>query len=707
MKNKRDFLCGAFAVLALSLAGGSLAFTANAEEIAAKTLADISIGMVKGASMRIGSAEEGNTVESTGLRFTMQVSKADYEALDKTQYENIEWGMLIAPVENVKAAEFNADNLFGANAKYVFNEETAAEGKYAAINVTETALTPASETNLKIDNADNYYVFSGYMHTIKAGNLTRGFVGRGYVKYTVKGEETPQYKFAEYFGGNAENNTRSAYYVAQKYVSDAAVTDTDAKNYVRTNYLENAVALKTASVNITANDYLEDITVGTYKTEVSETNTVTAKIGEKYDLSAESNAKEGYALREELSSATTPVYRGQQLSIKRYYEADGFIPFSSAGAITAATVEDGEEFAGAYKFTGTRLQLASGDLKNYKVLKGVTVPEDGKVHLVNYVTMKAYYTTYGAFNLVSQLGDGVIGDNKWAVSVDWYDSSEGGVGDGYKLNDSKVSYYDENGYRTFKLNTNTWYTVAFPVHTNYHDSARFGGMYWDLPANNTLYFKDVKIENKAVDPFDVPAAYSDILNVGTSSTTETTVTEGDFAGSKKIETTSNAWEAGLCIVGVSEAETKRVLTKGVKYVSFDVYFTGATSGVYFWDNICKDNKDSDGKELRIDVTATFNEALPSYNYTFTYNNNGVWGKWNGFHSGSGKTAEILRFYDKDGNKADTLQKDTWYTAVLMLTTGNKGGFWGSMRLSPRGGSTETPAIMYYNNLQYSCVDPKA
>ncbi len=453
MKNKRNFLCGAFAVLALSLAGGSLAFTANAEEIATKTLADISIGMVKGASMRIGSAEEGNTEESTGLRFTMQVSKADYEALDKTQYENIEWGMLIAPVENVKAAEFNAENLFGANAKYVFNEENAAEGKYAAINVTETALTPASETNLKIDNADNYYVFSGYMHTIKAGNLTRGFVGRGYVQYTVKGEETPQYKFAEYFGGNAENNTRSAYYVAAKYVSDAAVTDTDAKNYVRTNYLENAVALKTASVNITANDYLEDITVGTYKTEVSETNTVTAKIGEKYDLSAESNAKEGYALREELSSATTPVYRGQQLSIKRYYEADGFIPFSSAGAITAATVEDGEEFAGAYKFTGTRLQLASGDLKNYKVLKGVTVPEDSKVHLVNYVTMKAYYTTYGAFNLVSQLGDGVIGDSKWAVSVDWYDSSEGGVGDGYKLNESKVAYYDENGYRTFKLNT--------------------------------------------------------------------------------------------------------------------------------------------------------------------------------------------------------------------------------------------------------------
>ena len=693
MKKNKGLICSAFAFLAASLVGGGVAL-ANADEKGTKTFDDIALTMAKGASMRIGTDE--NFTE-TGLRFTMQVSKTDYTQLNADLYESIEWGMLIAPVENVKAAEFNAENLFGANAKYVFNEETAAEGKYAAINVTETALTLASETNLGIENAENYYVFSGYMHSVREENLTRGFVGRGYVKYTVKGEETPQYKFAEYFGGDAENNTVSAYYVAQKYVSDAAVTDTDAKNYVRTNYLENAVALKTASVNITANDYLEDITVGTYKTEVSETNTVTAKIGEKYDLSAESNAKEGYALREELSSATTPVYRGQQLSIKRYYEAESYIPFSSAGSITKETEGD---FAGAYKFTGTRLQLASGDLKNYKVLKGVTVPEDGKVHLVNYVTMKAYYTTYGAFNLVSQLGDGVIGDNKWAVSVDLYDSSEGGVGDGYKLNESKVSYYDENGYRTFKLNTNTWYTVAFPVHTNYHDSARFGGMYWDLPANNTLYFKDVKIENKAVDPFDVPAAYADLAKVNdTTATSETEVTEGEFAGSKKIETTSSAWHTGLWFAGISDAENKRVLVKGVRYVSLDVYFTGATTGVGFYDNICKDTA--------IDKTTPLGEALPSYNYTFTYNNNGVWGKWNGFHPGSGKTAEILRFYDKDGNKADTLQKDTWYTAVLMLTTGNKGGFWGAMRLSPKGGSEETPAIMYYNNLRYSCVDPKA
>lgn len=696
MKNKRNILCGAFAVLALSLAGGSLAFTANAEETAAKTLADISIGMVKGASMRIGSAEEGNTEESTGLRFTMQVSKADYEALDKTQYENIEWGMLIAPVESVKAAEFNAENLFGANAKYVFNEETAAEGKYAAINVTETALTPASETNLKIDNADNYYVFSGYMHTIKAGNLTRGFVGRGYVKYTVKGEETPQYKFAEYFGGNAENNTRSAYYVAAKYVADTEVTNAAAKTYVQEKYLKNATALATANVEITADNYLEDITIGTYKTEVSNSETVSAKIGEKYDLTAAGNAKENYVLRTDLSTTAEPVYRGQQLSIKRYYESESYIPFSSAGSITKETEGD---FAGAYKFTGNKLQFANAN--NYKVIKGVTVPEDSKVHLINYVTMKAYYTAYGAFNLVSILGDKAAGS--WAVAFDWYDSSAGGSDNGYKLNESKVAYYDENGYRTFKLNTNTWYTVAFPVHTNYHDSARFGEMYWDLPANNTLYFKDVKIENSAVDPFDVSAAYSDyVLRTNGTSTVQTDVSEGDFVGAKKVELTKGGWNDGIVFTNTDMIDNVKsnvgMFEKGIKYISLDVYFSGATTGVYFWDNICKDKQ--------IENAATLGEALPSYNYTFTYNNGNVWGKWGGFHPGKDKTAEIVRFYDKAGNKVDTLQKDTWYTIIIMRTS-DKNGYWGNMKLMPKGGSAESPAIMYYNNLRYSCVDPKA
>lgn len=705
MKNKRNILCGAFAVLALSLAGGSLAFTANAEETAAKTLADISIGMVKGASMRIGSAEEGNTEESTGLRFTMQVSKADYEALDKTQYESIEWGMLIAPVENVKAAEFNAENLFGANAKYVFNEENAAAGKYAAINVTETALTPASETNLKIDNADNYYVFSGYMHTIKAGNLTRGFVGRGYVKYTMKGEEPPQYKFAEYFGGDVENNTRSAYYVAAKYVADAAVTDTNAKNYVRTNYLENAVALKTASVNITANDYLEDITVGTYKTEVSETNTVTAKIGERYDLTAAGNAKENYVLRTDLSTTAEPVYRGQQLSIKRYYEANDYIPFSNTeGAVSVATAEDGEEVAGAYKYSAGGAGLKFADYSNKKtdkILRDMAVAEDSKVATSNYVTMKMRWTG-GDFNYVSKLGDygtkdGVTyeGTESWCVSMTWFSGSG--------RSEMPVRFYTESGRRVFSIAANTWYQVSFPIITNYHDSARFGEAYLETTQNETVYFKNVRIVNEVVDPLEKEAYSQFSLTVNGTTTITTDETEGEFAGSKKVEFKKSGWSDGIVfghsdMISGKTAINNDFVADGARYISLNVRFAGATGSLYCWDNL--------GKNSRIENTVKLGEELPSYSYTFT-TGTGKWGDYGVYNLGSGKTIEVLRFYDQEGNKVTTLEKDTWYTMILTLMT-DATSWWGNMKILPKpeDGASDS-AVMYYNSVKYSWANPKA
>lgn len=100
MKKNKGLICSAFAFLAASLVGGGVAL-ANADEKGTKTFDDIALTMAKGASMRIGTDE--NFTE-TGLRFTMQVSKTDYTQLNADLYESIEWGMLIAPVENVKAA---------------------------------------------------------------------------------------------------------------------------------------------------------------------------------------------------------------------------------------------------------------------------------------------------------------------------------------------------------------------------------------------------------------------------------------------------------------------------------------------------------------------------------------------------------------------------------------------------------------------------
>lgn len=689
MKKNKGLICSAFAFLAASLVGGGVAL-ANADEKGTKTFDDIALTMAKGASMRIGTDE--NFTE-TGLRFTMQVSKTDYTQLNADLYESIEWGMLIAPVENVKAAEFNAENLFGANAKYVFNEETAAEGKYAAINVTETALTLASETNLGIENAENYYVFSGYMHSVREENLTRGFVGRGYVKYTVKGEETPQYKFAEYFGGNAENNTRSAYYVAAKYVADTEVTNAAAKTYVQEKYLKNATALATANVEITADNYLEDITIGTYKTEVSNSETVSAKIGEKYDLTAAGNAKENYVLRTDLSTTAEPVYRGQQLSIKRYYESESYIPFSdTAGNVSLATADDGEEVAGAYKYSagGTGLKFADyTNKKTDKILRDVKVPENSKVTTINYVTMKLRWTG-GSFNYVSRLGDygtkdGVTyeGTENWCVAMNWFS--------GNGTNGTAVRFYNERGKRIFKVASNTWYTAVFPVITNYHDSARFGDAYFGSDSGETLYFKDVKIENSVNDPYDVIEAYSDYqFTVGSTLSSLTEATETGFEESKKFSTTSTSWNRGLMIANYDNAEgeiptqQKNMINNGVRYITVNMYFSGAMNGITFYDNL--------GKASETSVTVTLNSETAledgAFNYTF-----------------SGTTFERLRFYNANGERVYKVEKDTWYTVVILARTDGK--TWGKIWLHPEGQDANNAAVIYYNNLRYSCVDPKA
>ena len=654
MKNKRNILCGAFAVLALSLAGGSLAFTANAEEIAAKTLADISIGMVKGASMRIGSAEEGNTEESTGLRFTMQVSKADYEALDKTQYENIEWGMLIAPVESVKAAEFNAENLFGANAKYVFNEETAAEGKYAAINVTETALTPASETNLKIDNADNYYVFSGYMHTIKAGNLTRGFVGRGYVKYTVKGEESPQYKFAEYFGGNAENNTRSAYYVAQKYVDDDKVDNAKAKKFVNDNYLQNSVALASATVSVSVDDYKEDITIGSYKS-TPETTEKTVQIGKFLDLN---ETVDGYTLRKDLSKnlAIEPTYARNDLTAERKYESNDFIPFSkTAGAVSL--VEEEGETKGAYKYSGS----SGTDSLLLVHYNGWNVPYNDKVtrnqssqekSIAGYVNMKIRWDTAvknGGFNLVSNCGDwgtDYAGTESWCVNMNWFTvfgTARGGL-----------SFYKESGYPVTYIQPNIWYKVALPVYTNFTKGGKFGTVKLTLDAAQNLYFKDVQLSDKDIyaaqvpseaDPYPGETAYK-AENGSVTGREFIKDSTSSFDGSWKYTVNYDVWTAALTFADAG-AQTPAVFAK---FVTAEIYFENVTD---FFIRDCLGTTGGNDKSNYKDE----------------------------FKIGTEKTDGTVLFYDMEGNTVTALLNNTWYKMAIPVKavnpTGNK---WGTLTL---------------------------
>lgn len=688
--NKKQLLLGAFALM-LGAGVCGLATSVKTADVgaSAKTMDQIELSMVKGATMRIAGSPEAST---TGLRFIMQVPKSDYEAIDATIYTDVEWGVLIAPVDSVEKADFTVDNLFGENAKYVFNRELTSEDedKYAAINVTETALTLASNTAFDVENPDSTYVFAGYMHTIKDENLTRGFVGRGYVKYTEGG--VVKYRLADYAESDRENNARSAYYVGAKYVEANTGTQSD---YVKENYLSTVDSQDKQLVNVAVSDYYEDITIGSYKSEADEIVQKTVAIGHKLTVAELSETKEGYTLRSDLSDLTDfePTYARTDLKATRKYESNEWIPFSTtAGAVTKVTEEG--DFKGAYKFEGTSIQFANSN--NYKIIKGVTVPEDSKVHLVNYVTMKVYCTTDGDYNFISRLGDCVVGSPAWCVSMDWYTTE---AANGKAVNGSSVAYYDENGTKTFIVSANTWYTISFPIRTNYHDGARFGDAYWQLHSNNTLYFKDVKIENKAEDPMEKAAAYSEFLLRTNGKTTKTTdVTEGDFAGMKKLEATSGGWTDGLLFVNTDILDSTKtnesmLKNKGARYLYVDVYFTGATTGFGWWDNVCKD-KDC------LDVSVVLGEALPAFKYKFTYNNNGAWGLWDGYNYGNNKTLDMVWFKDQDGNAVTQLEKDTWYTMVISLTT-DKNGWWGNMKLTLKGGSAETPAVMYYDNFRYA------
>lgn len=679
MKNRKIFMCGAFAFLAASLAGGTIAFGANAES-ETKAINEIGINMEQGASMRIATAGENNAA-TTGLRFTMKVSKSDYKAVDLTQYDGIEWGMLIAPVESVKAAEFTEENLFGASAKYVFNRELTSEdtGKYAAINVTETELTLASETNLKIENASEYYVFSGYMHTIKEENLTRGFVGRGYVKYTVKGEETPQYKFAEYFGGDVENNTRSAYYVAAKYVADNG--GTDAANYVKTTYLENAAALATANVNITANDYDEDITIGTYKTEVSATNTVTAKIGEKYDLTAEENAKTNYTLRTDLSSTAEPVYRGQELSIKRYYESNDYIPFSkTAGAVSL--VEEEGETKGAYKYSGssgtTSLLLVSYTnawdkeeaAYNDKITRNKATPDN--LSVAGYVNLKIRWSDgSGGFNLISQLGAS-IADEKgslWRVSSNWFNSKGTTLGG--------LVFYKESGYPVKRVEPNVWYKVALPVYTNFTSNSynyKFGSAALWIDDSQTVYFKEVEIADKDIYADQVPTTpdpdgYNPII--GSNGKKEWITEEGDVQYSTKYTiNTSASYGAALRFGDTSSA----IYSSSVKYITAEIRFENVS---VFW------TRDQLGYENSVD------------NYF-------DWRKIGTDYATTDATHPVL-FYDMDGNSVTTVQNDTWYKVAIPVKA-KLGHNWGELIMQIEFVSPNTSAAVYLRNTDYGSTN---
>lgn len=189
---------------------GALSLNASAEQTAFDTA---KIQMIEGASVRCYSSEA--TEAESGIRFSSVIKAKEYADLEamETADVKVSYGMLIAPYSYFDDyGEFNAATVFGVDGKkeYTWDGETVEQGaSYTKIaHVTYDTLIASTQ-----EGYEDCYEIKGSLIKIREENLTREFVGRGYIKYQVGTEVF--YKFADYFGNLVDNNVRSIVYVSQ------------------------------------------------------------------------------------------------------------------------------------------------------------------------------------------------------------------------------------------------------------------------------------------------------------------------------------------------------------------------------------------------------------------------------------------------------------------------------------------------------------
>jgi hypothetical protein len=215
---------------------GGKAYTVNVNSI---TTALDGTAMQSGAAVR--------TMKPYGLRFTMTVSAENKAFIDANVGENkaytaVNYGMIIMPYEYVgQYGDVTAETLFGTNAVYTW------EGKTESGTETATVLEMRSTQGLlkgdatKDQDENTYYLF-GAITSLKESNVTKKFIGVGYVEFTAADGEK-EYKVVSLYNGyveggdNTANNVRSAYDVAKAAFEDAEVKDETLKQWLYDNYL--------------------------------------------------------------------------------------------------------------------------------------------------------------------------------------------------------------------------------------------------------------------------------------------------------------------------------------------------------------------------------------------------------------------------------------------------------------------------------------
>lgn len=217
-----------------------LSISATFKETVIKKLKAVS--MAYGAGIRCGG-----DITTSGLRFSIAASKDNYETAINSLKEGAtaEFGILIIPEDYQKTyGAFTVENLFGENAKYHLAERNP-DGSLKDYDGTLPQIINFVTNELYLNEKTGNYEYFGSITGILDGNLTRKFVGVGFVKYTDG--ETAQHALLDYADGNIVNNTRSVYQVAKiAELNDNLLAE--AKTWIRENYI-NVVESKVTALN--------------------------------------------------------------------------------------------------------------------------------------------------------------------------------------------------------------------------------------------------------------------------------------------------------------------------------------------------------------------------------------------------------------------------------------------------------------------------
>lgn len=275
MKKKRliPLILTSVACFALSFALIGKGTGAATGAVAEETPIDLSLDsfeMYNGSQIRLPVNSGGIQHNNDSLRFMALIDQKQYEDFEKeygegAETDTTEWGIVFATREKAESNDLNAQNCFGFGGTQVYGWNAETEDYDAELStpdketwVTEELrkngrigmFTPTRydnleglsvahsggqafliNNNLSVDGqaGKGYYIISGAL-VLPEAHYTTEIVARAYVRY--EDENGVQYKFADYTGGDMDNNARSMTYVAQAYQdSDEDKTD-DEKVYV-------------------------------------------------------------------------------------------------------------------------------------------------------------------------------------------------------------------------------------------------------------------------------------------------------------------------------------------------------------------------------------------------------------------------------------------------------------------------------------------